>query len=252
MELNFFLLVLVGFGAQLIDGSLGMAYGVSSSTFLLSIGVSPAIASASVHIAEIFTTLVSGVSHLKLGNVDKDLVKKLALPGVLGGITGAYLISNVNNALLKPIISGYLLIMGVRIVLKALRKHTPTERSGHTFNDWLMGGLGLIGGFCDAAGGGGWGPIVTTTLISNGAVPRKTIGSVNLTEFFVTFAEAVTFIALLDTIRWEVVLGLIVGGVFAAPLGAVLTKKIPTKPMIAFVGLLIIFLSLRTILDAFA
>jgi uncharacterized membrane protein YfcA len=115
-----------------------------------------------------------------------------------------------------------------------------------------MGGLGLIGGFCDAAGGGGWGPIVTTTLISSGAVPRKTIGSVNLTEFFVTFAEAVTFIALLDTIRWQVVLGLIVGGIFAAPLGAILTKKIPTKPMMAFVGVLIIFLSLRTILDALA
>lgn len=250
MEINLLLLILVGFGAQLIDGSLGMAYGVSSSTFLMAIGVSPAMASASVHIAEIFTTFVSGASHWKLGNIDKTLVKKLAIPGVLGGITGAYILSNGNSALLKPIISGYLLIMGIRIIIKALRLKTHKEKDGSGFSTIAMSGLGLVGGFCDAAGGGGWGPIVTTTLISNGATPRKTIGSVNLTEFFVTFAEAVTFIATLSTIRWEVVLGLIIGGIIAAPFGAFLTKKIPTRAMMLFVGVLITFLSLRTILSA--
>jgi len=252
MEISFFLLVLVGFGAQVIDGSLGMAYGVSSSTFLISVGVHPAMASASVHIAEIFTTLVSGASHLKLGNVDKEIVKKLAIPGVLGGIAGAYIISTVNSAVLSPLVSGYLLIMGVRIIVKALRKQKHQRKTGEEFNSMAMGGLGMVGGFCDAAGGGGWGPIVTTTLISNGATPRKTIGSVNLTEFFVTFAEALTFIATLGTIRWNVVLGLILGGVIAAPLGAFLTKKIPVKPMMLIVGGLIIFLSSRTILGAFS
>jgi uncharacterized membrane protein YfcA len=251
MEENLILLILVGFGAQVIDGSLGMAYGVSSSTFLLSLGVPPVVASASVHIAEVFTTLVSGVSHWKLGNVDKELIKKLAVPGVLGGVLGAYIISSVDNQILKPIVSFYLLLMGVRIVIKALRKKKGVERAGDSFSSATLAGLGLLGGFCDAAGGGGWGPIVTTTLISNGAIPRKTIGSVNLTEFFVTFAESLTFIALLGTVQWRVVAGLIIGGIIAAPFGAYLTKRIPVFPLMMIVGILIIILSLRTILGIF-
>ena len=251
MEVNIFLFIVVGFVAQMIDGSLGMAYGVSSSSFLIWLGVSPAVASASIHIAEIFTTLVSGISHWKLGNVDWDLVKKLAIPGILGGILGAYIISNVDSTLLKPIVSSYLLLMGLRIIFKAFRKKPNTEQPEKHFPLWIMTGLGLTGGFCDAAGGGGWGPIVTTTLISNGVTPRKTIGSVNLTEFFVTFAEAATFIATLSVIEWKPVLGLIIGGILAAPFGALLTKKIPVKPMMFAVGVLICYLSLTTVIAAF-
>ena len=250
MDLNHFLLfVLVGFMAQIIDGSLGMAYGVSSNALLLTLGVPPAAASASVHTAEVFTTLVSGVSHLKLGNVDMSLVKKLAIPGVLGGVLGAYIISNVDSHLLKPIVAVYLLLMGVRILVRAFRK--IQERDPESFKALPMGILGLVGGFCDAAGGGGWGPIVTTTLISQGTAPRKSIGSVNLTEFFVTFAESITFFLTIGLVHWSIIAGLLVGGVFAAPLGAYFTKRIPMKPMMILVGCLIILLNVRTLLQVF-
>lgn len=246
-SISVLMFVLVGFIAQLIDGSLGMAYGVSSNALLIALGVPPAAASASVHTSEVFTTFVSGMSHLKLGNVDKSLVKKLAIPGVLGGILGAYIISNVNSDVLKPIVSIYLLIMGVRILMRAFQN--IQERDTATFNTLPMTALGLIGGFCDAAGGGGWGPIVTTTLISQGSAPRKSIGSVNLTEFFVTFAEATTFIFTIGLTHWTIILGLLVGGVIAAPLGAYFTKRIPLKPMLLLVGTLIVLLNLRTLLQ---
>jgi uncharacterized membrane protein YfcA len=246
MENELLLFILVGFSAQMIDGALGMAYGVSASTFLLSMGVPPAAASASVHIAEVFTTGVSGFSHFKLGNINKALVKKLAIPGVLGGIVGAYILSSIDGNAIKPFVSAYLLIMGVRILWKVLRKQTHAEEREIKH----MGLLALVGGFFDAIGGGGWGPIVTTTLIANGNNPRKTIGSVNLTEFFVTFAEAVTFIALIGLVNVIVILGLVIGGVVAAPLGAYLTRRVPAPAMMTIVGLLISFLSVRTIVQA--
>jgi uncharacterized membrane protein YfcA len=246
LENNILLFILVGFAAQMIDGALGMAYGVSASTFLLSMGVPPAAASASVHIAEVFTTGVSGFSHFKLGNIDKALVKKLAIPGVLGGIAGAYILSNIDGNVIKPFVSVYLLIMGVRILWKVLRKQVYVEEKEVRH----MSLLAVVGGFFDAVGGGGWGPIVTTTLIANGNNPRKTIGSVNLTEFFVTFAEAVTFITLIGLVNVNVILGLIIGGVIAAPLGAYLTRKVPAPAMMTIVGLLISFLSVRTIVQA--
>lgn len=241
------LFVLVGFIAQIIDGSLGMAYGVSSNALLLTLGVPPAAASASVHTSEVFTTLVSGLSHLKLGNVDKSLVKKLAIPGVLGGILGAYIISNIDSSLLKPIISIYLLIMGVRILIKAFQG--VKVRDPDSFKPLPMGILGLVGGFCDAAGGGGWGPIVTTTLLSQGSTPRKTIGSVNLSEFFVTLAEAVTFVITIGLVHWTVIIGLLIGGMVAAPLGAFFTQRISIKPMMMLVGILVILLNVRTLLQ---
>ena len=166
---NILLFILVGFIAQLIDGSLGMAYGVSSNALLLTLGIPPAAASASVHTSEVFTTFVSGISHFKLGNVDMTLVKKLAVPGVLGGVCGAYVISNINSDLLKPIVSIYLLVMGIRILVRAFQN--TKERDADSFKTIPMAFLGLIGGFLDAAGGGGWGPIVTTTLISQGSTP---------------------------------------------------------------------------------
>ena len=234
----------VGFLAQMIDGALGMAYGVSSNSFLLSVGVPPAIASASVHVAETFTTAVSGISHWKLGNVDKDLFKKLIIPGVLGAMVGAYILSQIDGNIIKPYISAYLLIMGVVILVKALRNNQEQEVTSH------ISLLGVIGGFFDAIGGGGWGPIVTTTLVARGNSPRFTIGSVNSSEFFITFSQSVVFIFALfsDLVaNWKVIVGLLVGGVIAAPFAAIVTRKLPVRGLMGMVGLLIIGLSIRTI-----
>jgi len=239
------LYTLVGFIAQMIDGALGMAYGVSSNTFLLSVGVSPAIASASVHVAETFTTAVSGISHWRLGNVDRELFKKLIIPGVLGAVVGAYILSNIDGNIIKPYISAYLLVMGVVILVKALRNnHREQKVTSH------ISILGAIGGFFDAIGGGGWGPIVTTTLVARGNNPRFTIGSVNSSEFFITFSQSVVFIFALfsDLVsNWMVIVGLLVGGMIAAPFAAVVTRKLPVRLLMGMVGVLIILLSLRTI-----
>jgi hypothetical protein len=248
METNFLLLVLVGFIAQLIDGSLGMAYGVSSNSFLLSIGVSPAAASASVHTAEIFTTAISGISHWRLGNVNRRIVIRLLIPGVIGGAVGAYLLTNIDANIIKPYIAVYLLIMGIRIIYKAFRLVKENEIEPKTS---LLIPLGFVGGTFDAIGGGGWGPIVTSTLMGSGHTPRKTIGSVNFSEFFVTLAEAVTFILTIGLTHWRVILGLLIGGVIAAPLGALLTKRIPAKMIMIIVGLLIIFLQVRLLIQTF-
>jgi len=243
---QFLIYLMIGFFAQIIDGSLGMAYGVSANSFLLSTGVSPAAASASVHISEVFTTLVSGLSHLRFKNVDQKLIKVLIIPGVLGGIVGAYLLVKFPADVIKPFIAVYLLIMGIRIFIKAFN-HIPGiqfKKIHHIF-------LGLFGGFFDAAGGGGWGPIVTSTLLSQDDPPRKIIGSVNISEFFVTFAEAVTFIATIGMAPWAIVLGLICGGVVAAPLAAYLTSKIPSKAMLIIIGSVIILLQVRNLLIIF-
>ncbi len=243
LTLDFLGFFIVGFLAQVIDGALGMAYGVSSNSFLLGLGVPPAVASASVHTAEVFTTAVSGFSHWRLGNVDKEIIKRLAVLGVVGGVLGAYVLSNVDGNAIKPWITIYLLVMGIRILFKAFR---PANGISKALRQRLPI-LGLFGGFLDAIGGGGWGPVVTTTMLANGEPPRKTIGSVNLTEFFVTFAEAITFLLTLGTLDWPVVVGLLLGGGLAAPVGALLTKKIPTRTMLLTVGLVVIFLQLRTL-----
>jgi len=243
LTLDFLGFFIVGFLAQVIDGALGMAYGVSSNSFLLGLGVPPAAASASVHTAEVFTTAVSGFSHWRLGNVDKEIIKRLAVMGVVGGVLGAYVLSNIDGGAIRPWITIYLLAMGIRILFKAFR---PANGISKVLRQRLPI-LGLFGGFLDAIGGGGWGPVVTTTMLANGEPPRKTIGSVNLTEFFVTFAEAVTFLLTLGTFDWPVVVGLLLGGGLAAPVGAFLTKKIPTRTMLLIVGLVVIFLQLRTL-----
>jgi uncharacterized membrane protein YfcA len=244
MDWHFTVYLAVGIVAQMIDGCLGMAYGVSSNSFLLSAGVPPAAASASVHTAEVFTTAISGISHWKFGNLDKDLVRRLIVPGVLGGVLGAYVLTSLPGRVIKPFISLYLLLMGARILYMAARG----VGSSTTLPSKLqLGVLGLVGGVCDAMGGGGWGPIVTTTLVSRGHSPRKTIGSVNFSEFFVTFAEVITFIVTIGLVNWQVILGLALGGAAAAPFGAYLTKKIPARPMMIVVGCLIIGLSIRTI-----
>ncbi len=245
MDITIFLYLAVGFVAQMIDGALGMAYGVSSNTFLLSIGLPPALASASVHVAETFTTAVSGISHWRLGNVNWDLFKKLIIPGVLGAVAGAYILTQIDGNVIKPYVSGYLLIMGVVILVKALRKgQEAREVKDH------ISILGVVGGFFDAIGGGGWGPIVTTTLVARGNHPRYTIGSVNTSEFFVTFSQSVVFIFTLSSellANWQVIVGLLVGGMIAAPLAALVTRRLPVRTLMAMVGLLIIGLSVRTI-----
>ena len=242
MEQNIVVFAIVGFVAQLIDGALGMAYGVSSNTFLLSMGVPPAAASASVHAAEIFTTAVSGLSHWRLGNVDRELLRRLLVPGVVGGVVGAYLLTSVPGDTIKPFIAAYLAVMGLIIILKAVRRQQATEARSHLVP------LGLAGGFFDAIGGGGWGPIVTSTLVARGNAPRYVIGSVNLSEFFVTLSESVVFILTIGLVHWQVIAGLIIGGVIAAPLAAYVCKRVPTRPLMILIGILIIALSIRTVI----
>jgi hypothetical protein len=243
MPEDFLLYMLVGFAAQIIDGALGMAYGVSSTTFLLSTGVGPAAASASVHMAEVFTTLVSGLSHLKLGNVDRALFRRLVVPGVIGGVLGAYVLSELPGDKIKPFVSAYLILMGLRILWKALRKPGPGSPLKRVVP------LGIVGGFFDAIGGGGWGPIVTTTLVANGHNPRISIGSVNLAEFFVTLSESVVFLLTIRLTNLDIIAGLIAGGVVAAPLAAVVCRRLSPRKLMAAVGLLIILLSVRTLVQ---
>jgi uncharacterized membrane protein YfcA len=244
MDLSILLYALVGFVAQIIDGALGMAYGVSSNTFLLSLGLPPAVASASVHMAEVVTTGVSGAAHWRLGNIDWKLVKRLLLPGVIGGTAGAYLLTSIDGNIIKPWISGYLLVMGAFIIYKALRNNGHVNDGTHTAR---VSVLGLIGGFFDAIGGGGWGPVVTTTLVARGKNPRLTIGSVNFSEFFVTLAESITFVLTLSFGQyWQIILGLLIGGAIAAPLAARVTKRLPLKALMILVGTLIVVLSIRT------
>jgi len=246
LDTTILLYVLVGFIAQVIDGALGMAYGVSSNTFLLSLGLPPAAASASVHMAEVVTTGVSGVSHWRLGNIDWKMVRRLVIPGVLGGVAGAYLLTSIDGDLIKPYISAYLIIMGIVIIVKAF---TVQQHDGRIDEHGpRVSVLGLFGGFCDAIGGGGWGPVVTTTLVANGKHPRMTIGSVNFSEFFVTLAQSITFVLTLSFGQyWQIILGLLLGGAIAAPLAARMTKILPLKTLMIMVGVLIIGLSIRTI-----
>ncbi|OGO12125.1 MAG: hypothetical protein A2Y53_02050 [Chloroflexi bacterium RBG_16_47_49] len=246
MEDNIFIFILVGFLAQMIDGAVGMAYGVTSNSVLLSIGLPPAIASASVHMAEVFTTFISGISHWRLNNINKDLIIKLMTPGVIGGVLGAYILTSLPGDIIRPFIAVYLFIMGVFILFKAFRKNHET-REVTTF----IPPIGFIGGFLDAVGGGGWGPVVTTTLVARGNHPRYTIGSVHFTEFFVTLAQSITFILTLSMIQyWRIILGLLIGGAIAAPLAALVTKKLPVRLLMFMVGILIIVLSIRTLVLA--
>lgn len=240
MDPQIIFFIIVGFVAQIIDGALGMAYGVTSTSLLLALGVSPAAASASVHTAEIFASGVSGISHLRFGNVDRGLFKRLLIPGIAGGIVGAYILTALPGEKMKPWVALYLLVMGVMILRKALERIT---RAGTRPN---LVPLGLTGGFFDALGGGGWGPIVTSTLVARGEHPRFVIGSVNLAEFFVTVAEAVTFFLTLGLVHWKVIVGLTVGGVLAAPLAALVCKRLPARTLMFMVGALITLLSIRT------
>ncbi len=236
------LFVLVGFLAQMVDGAIGMAYGLIATSVLLSMSVSPSVASASVHAAEMFTTGASGLAHWRAGNVVARLMWRLAVPGMLGGVLGAYVLTDLPVAIMKLVVTAYLVIMGLVILWRALRGPTPppTKPPRVTL-------LGFGGGFLDAIGGGGWGPLVTSTLIGRGNVARTSIGSTNAAEFFVATAITAVFVATIGLELWPVILGLVLGGVLAAPLAALVTKKLPERPLMIIVGTVITLLSLRNL-----
>ncbi len=238
---EFLIFFAIGIFAQLVDGTLGMGYGATSTSFLLAYGIPPAISSTGVHVAEMFTTGASAISHFKFGNINKKLVKHLLIPGVLGSIAGAYLLSDViDGDVIKPFIALYMIVLAFIIIRKALQKNIVKRKTKR------LGILASFGGFMDAVGGGGWGPIVTSTLLGRGRNPRYTIGSVNTAEFAVSFASGITFMLFGGIQGWQVIIGLILGGVIAAPIAAFLVNKIQRKPMMIVVGILIIILSLRT------
>jgi uncharacterized protein len=239
------LFTLAGFVAQLIDGSLGMAYGVTCSSLLLSFGYSPAAASASVHAAELVTSGISGHFHWRLGNVDRSLFRSLVVPGAIGGAIGAYVLTAFPADIMRPWVALYLALMGLRILYKAWRM-----TSAFRGNTGRIEVLGFTGGLLDAIGGGGWGPIVTSTLLGQGREPRRAIGSVNRAEFFVTLAQSAVFITTLGLSNLPVIAALCVGGALAAPLGASLAKRVKARYLMVFVGSLILGLSTRTLLAA--
>ena len=245
MGSDFLLFVLIGFAAQIIDGAIGMAYGLISATVLLSLGTSPATASASVHAAEVFTTAASAASHWRFGNVDKRLFWNLAPAGMVGGALGAYVLTSAPGTAIRPIVSVYLGVMGAVILWKALRRPREAKEARRTPL------LGLFGGFLDAVGGGGWGPLVTSTLVGQGTRARVAIGSTNAAEFLVTATISATFVMTIGLELWPIILGLVLGGVLAAPFAAYVTRKLPDRRLMILVGVGIMLLSTREVLRVF-
>lgn len=245
---DFLLFLLIGFLAQAVDGALGMAYGVISSTVLMAFGVPPATASASVHAAEVFTTAASAGSHAVNKNVNWKLFAPLAFGGCLGGGIGAFLLTSVDGAAIKPYIAAYLAVMGCLILYRTWRAARP-----RVFSVKFSGPLGFVGGFLDAVGGGGWGPTVTTALVASGGEARSSVGTSNTAEFFITATISATFLAALITGHWEsaegisshatAVFGLIVGGLIAAPFAGLIVKIAPARVLTFAVGVLVLALS---------
>lgn len=246
LDSNFHWMVLAGFMAQMVDGATSMGYGVTSSIILQSAHVSPAAISGGIHTAEMFTSGASGYSHYRFGNVNKKLFRALLIPGVIGAVLGALLLVKFGEThiqYIRPIMAAYTMILGIRIFTNAFRNGGKKKFARY---GWLAG----VGGFLDSFGGGGWGPIVTSTLITKGRTPRFVVGSVSLTEFFVTLASAITFFTLIGLQNWQVVLALIIGGVLAAPIAARLAGKLPRKTSFLVLGTVVMLWSLRIILKA--
>lgn len=245
------LLVLVGIGAQLVDGGLGMAYGVTSTTLLLAIGTNPAAASATVHLAEIGTTLMSGLSHWRFGNVDWRVVWRVGLPGAIGAFAGATFLSRISTAAAAPVMAIVLIILGIYILVRFTAFGLPRGRLGLPLGAKFLAPLGLFGGFVDATGGGGWGPVGTPAILASGRLePRKVVGSINTSEFLVAIAASLGFLFGLgsENINLLWVLMLLLGGVIAAPIAAWLVRHIPPRVAGTTVGGLIIFTNARSLL----
>lgn len=240
--------IAIGFAAQLIDGALGMAFGVICSTLLVSVmGVPPARASAGVHLVEMFTTGASGISHTLHKNVDWKLFARIAVPGVIGGCAGAYVLSSIDASVTRPIVMLYLTCIGLYLLFKAI--NYPDEHKVREAK--VVVPLGLIGGFMDASGGGGWGPIVTSNLLIQGTDPRKTVGTVNTAEFFLTTSISITFILTIGLEAFTIVTGgLLIGGLVAAPFGAMIAKRIKVRVLMLMVGIVLTATSLFSLYKA--
>lgn len=246
------LLALVGLGAQLVDGSLGMAYGVTSTTLLLAIGTNPAAASATVHLAEIGTTLASGASHWRFGNVDWKVVARIGVPGAIGAFAGATFLSSLSTEIAKPVMSLLLLGLGIYVLLRFTLQGLPT-RSDKPLRRRFLTPLGLVAGFMDATGGGGWGPVGTPAILASGRMePRKVIGSIDTSEFFVAIAASIGFFVGLsgEGIDFTWVLALLIGGLIAAPIAAWLVRLVPPRVLGSLVGGVIILTNARTLLNS--
>lgn len=232
------LYAVVGFTAQIVDGSIGMAYKIAASSLLLTAGVSPATASACVHTAGTFTTAASGLAHWHLGNIDPRLVWRLMMPGMIGGAIGVFVLANVPGEAIRPWVSVYLLLIGVFILWKALKFGSRSREVSVR-----VAPVGFLGGLLDAIGGGGWGPIVTSALVGRGVAPRAAIGSVNAAEFFVTLVISSTFLATVGISLWPIIAGLVAGGIVAAPLAALVVRHLPERVLIIAVGSVVLVLS---------
>lgn len=246
----FYWMLLAGFVAEMVAGSMGMGYGVICTTILLMLNVPPPVVSASIHSAESFTTAAGSISHIKLGNVNKKLVKALALPAIMGAIIGAILLTYVGEryaAITKPFIAAYTLYLGIRILMNVFKPKKEIIGKRKKTNIPL---LGLVGGFIDSFGGGGWGPLVTGTFIKNGRTPRYVVGSSTVAKFILTITSAVTFVFTIGIQHWNIVAGLLIGGIITAPFSAMLTSKLPVKKMFLVVGIVVIIMSIITIYRA--
>ena len=242
LDRNFHWFLLAGFLAQMVDGALGMGYGVTSSAILLSTGINPAAISAGVHTSEVFASAASGYSHYKFGNVNMKLFKALVIPGVIGAAFGAVFLVFIGEEygnLIRPAVAVYTLFLGIKFILNAFREMKPQKK----FKRYRL--LAAFGGFFDSFGGGGWGPIVTSTLINNGRSHKYVVGSVSLTEFFITLASAFTFFTLIGVTHWQIIIALMLGSLIAAPFAAKLAGKLPKKTAYILLGVLVIIWSIR-------
>lgn len=241
---EFYWFILIGLAAQLVDGALGMAFGLVSSSVMLGMGLPPAAVSASIHTAEVFTTGASGVSHLAMGNVDKRLFWRLALSGVAGGVLGAYVLTQLPGEVIRPFVYLYLLALAILILVRAAGRMVPRREIRK------VPVLGFFAGLLDATGGGGWGPLATSTLLARGGEARTVIGSVNAAEFVVTLAVSLTFLLSIGIQHLQIVFGLLIGGMIASPVAALLVKRVRERYVLVAVGVVVLCISLYHIGDA--
>ncbi len=249
----FYWMLLAGFLAEIVAGSMGMGYGVICTTILLILNIPPPIISASIHSAESFTSAAGTISHFKLGNVNKKLTKLLAVPAIAGAVIGAVALTYVGERyakMTKPFIAAYTMYLGIRILSNAFSKKNGNGQKNGVKKKTNITRLGFIGGFIDSFGGGGWGPLVTGTFIKNGRTPRYVIGSSTVAKFILTVASAITFIFTVGIQHWNIVAGLLIGGIVTAPFSAMLTSRLPVRKMFVVVGIVVIAMSLITLFRA--